>query len=532
MALGQQKSSGRDVGRAHLYLRAANVKDGVLDLHELLEMPFSDPDRYRLLPGDVLICEGLGSRDLVGRSASYHGDPPELMFQNHLLRFRAFPGVDSDYALLVFRVYQKTGVFAGIAKGIGISHIGLARFRDLPFPLPPTSVQRELALVATAIQDNLDLLSNAVTSALDELSDLMANARNSLILGADGPGWDGASAGDSPWPLTLAAQIVAPDAPIVYGIVQPGPEVEGGIPYVRGQDLQEGAILLDQLKHTSPEIGERYARSSLREGDVLLGIIRHTRVAVVPQELAGGNITQGSARLRPGPLCRSDFLAHWLASRAVQHWLRSRMRGIDMPGLNLRDVRQLPVPLPPLDVQAQIAGQLNEIAARAASLELSFTRLANALPDLERELLQSFAYGRHAAAISREIVADLEDELSRELLSSLKSGQALQSVPQPLYDALSERDDTLENVDARSGEVGTAVPRITGKVATTTAADIAQALAQSGRAVHPEELAELELAESAIDSFYAALRDLVQESLVEIIRPDDTEVTITLRSSP
>jgi type I restriction enzyme S subunit len=53
------------------YLRAANIKDGYLDLSDIKEMNFT-PDEQRVFslnPGDVLVSEGAGSLQAVGASA-------------------------------------------------------------------------------------------------------------------------------------------------------------------------------------------------------------------------------------------------------------------------------------------------------------------------------------------------------------------------------------------------------------------------------------------------------------------------------
>jgi type I restriction enzyme S subunit len=82
--------------------------------------------------------------------------------------------------------------------------------------------------------------------------------------------------------------------------VKPGPEISGGVPYVRQQDVADGTVLVDQLAHTSPEIAHQYRRTALQAGDVLLCIIRNLRVAIVPAGIDGANITQGMVRIRPG----------------------------------------------------------------------------------------------------------------------------------------------------------------------------------------------------------------------------------------
>jgi len=166
------------------------------------------------------------------------------------------------------------------------------------------------------------------------------------------------------WCWGSAEEVVEPLALIIYGIVQPGREVEGGVPYVRGKDIVEGEILVDQLRRTSLEIATRYARASLEPGDGLLGIIRATKVARVPAELRGGNITQGTARFRPSLAITSEYMALWLDSPWAQSWLHAHYRGIDMPGLNLRDVRRLPMPLAPLGEQAEVASIAAEYLGR------------------------------------------------------------------------------------------------------------------------------------------------------------------------
>ena len=163
------------------------------------------------------------------------------------------------------------------------------------------------------------------------------------------------------WAWAVAAEVVAPGAEIVYGIVQPGPKLATGVSYVRGVDIENGRILADQLLRTSPEIARRYARSSLRAGDVLLGIIRATKVATVPASLDGANITQGTARFRPSSAILSDYLAMVLAAPNTQTWLHAHYRGIDMPGLNLADVRRVPIPLPPLDERQAIVSCVKKL---------------------------------------------------------------------------------------------------------------------------------------------------------------------------
>lgn len=513
--LGQTKTQAQSPGELLPYLRAANVQDNMLDLTDLAEMPIRDPDRYTLKPWDILLCEGLGSRDLLGRAAAYRGDLGRLCFQNHLLRFRARSGVDPAFALLVFRAYQKMGIFASVAKGIGIVNISLARFRQLPFPLPPLSVQHELADSARSIQNTIDLIVDSVNTSLEELEHLAANARDDEILGTDSGSWHGRTVGSSPWPLIPAAEVIAGGSSIAYGMVQPGPDVQEGVRYVRGLDLQDGQILIDQLWRTAPEIAERYERTKLEPGDVLVNIIRHTKVAVVPDELAGANITRTTALLRPGNKVISAYLAHWLASRAAQNWMQANMRGIDMPGLNLRELRQLPVPVPPMSAQRVIVDHLDGIVSKVNDLYRSFSSLRTALPLLEGHLLASFAYGSAARSISDQVSDALQRQLSGDLLEALIAEDK----------AFSTRASSGSNLPIGQGRKSGDMSDSAGMTVNTI--QVLEALEALNDSASPERLyASLKLKEAAIDSFYSALRELVRSDQIKVVKLDSLEVLV------
>lgn len=81
----------------------------------------------------------------------------------------------------------------------------------------------------------------------------------------------------------------------------PKENVSDGVPYVRVKDMKGWTIDVPGLRRTSPDIAARYARASLVPGDLLLAIRgSYGRVAIVPRELDGANITQDSD-LRKSP---------------------------------------------------------------------------------------------------------------------------------------------------------------------------------------------------------------------------------------
>jgi type I restriction enzyme S subunit len=132
------------------YLRVANVFEDRIDFADLKEMHWPDEtfERFRLLPGDVLLNEGQ-SPELLGRPAIYRGDPPEVAFTNTLLRFKPHEGVLSEFALLVFRRHMHAGRFVHEGRiTTNIGHLSAARLKPIEFPIPP--VEEQVAIVAEA----------------------------------------------------------------------------------------------------------------------------------------------------------------------------------------------------------------------------------------------------------------------------------------------------------------------------------------------------------------------------------------------
>ena len=155
--LGRQRSPKYQTGtHTRPYVRVANVFEDRIDLSDVLSMDFNDSDfrKYELQREDILLNEGQ-STELVGRPAIWQEELPNCCFQNTLVRFRAFRGVtDPEFALGVFLDFLRRGAFARVSsKTSSVAHLGAARFAEMPFPLPPLTVQQEYAKVRKELRD-------------------------------------------------------------------------------------------------------------------------------------------------------------------------------------------------------------------------------------------------------------------------------------------------------------------------------------------------------------------------------------------
>ncbi len=162
------------------YLRAANVKDGELDLSDVKEMNFSPTEQviFSLNDGDVLVTEGSGSLGAVGASAVWSQDLPGThCFQNTLLRLRPRPGTNPRFLAWWARYAFADGLFAIIATGANIFHVSAERVRSLPMTYLPLPEQRAIADYLDRETARIDVL----IAAKQRMLSLLDEWENSLV---------------------------------------------------------------------------------------------------------------------------------------------------------------------------------------------------------------------------------------------------------------------------------------------------------------------------------------------------------------
>ncbi|HRF09995.1 MAG TPA: restriction endonuclease subunit S [Xanthobacteraceae bacterium] len=281
-----------------------------------------------------------------------------------------------------FALYQMlTGEFISVVDG---STFGAKMPRAdwesvgaMPLAIPPMSEQleivrfldRETAKIDTLIDGQKRLIellkekrqaviSHAVTKGLD------ANAP----LKDSGVEW----LGEVPahWIVTPLMHLTPTDRSIMYGIVLPGPNVEEGVPIVKGGDVKPNRLRLASLNRTTVEIEKAYERARLNPNDIVYSIRGSIGDAeLVPSELKEANITQDVARVSPRDGINSRWLLYAMKSDPIFVQLEQRSLGAAVRGINIFDLKRVRVPCPPRAEQDQIAAFLDAKLAALDALE-------------------------------------------------------------------------------------------------------------------------------------------------------------------
>jgi type I restriction enzyme S subunit len=129
------------------YLRVANVQRGHLDLKEIKTIGLTPEEhkKTRLLAGDLLLVEGNGNPEEIGRAAIWDGSIDECVHQNHLIRVRCDA---CSLSALYLNAYLNSPAGKAYFLRAGRTTSGLVTIstsivKDCPVLLPPREIQRE-----------------------------------------------------------------------------------------------------------------------------------------------------------------------------------------------------------------------------------------------------------------------------------------------------------------------------------------------------------------------------------------------------
>ena len=163
--LGKMLDAKKNKGSPQPYLGNSNVRWGQFDLADLAEMKFEphEEERYSLLPGDLVVCEG----GEPGRCAIWTG-PPGMKIQKALHRIRPKKSLDNYFLFYWFQLAAKQGTLEPHFTGTTIKHLTGKAIAALDVPLPPVEVQRAMVDVLKQLDGRITLLreTNATLEAI------------------------------------------------------------------------------------------------------------------------------------------------------------------------------------------------------------------------------------------------------------------------------------------------------------------------------------------------------------------------------
>lgn len=381
-------------------LRMNNLQDDGWDLRDLKYIELSDHqiDTYRLYSGD-LIFNRTNSKELVGKCEVFR-ETGDWVFASYLIRVRTNenllnPQFASDF-LSTYTGRLQIDRFS--RQIIGMTNINADEIRKILIPLPSLSQQNELVAVMNKARLLRKLKLAEADSLLLSLDEFILNALNislpppdtrkvyaislNQMLGNRIDSYSNqpyfqklfATIQNSQHYVTnignIAALIFSGTTPLAKGNAYVDPP--NGIRFVRsGEITKEGGVTPTSEVHIREEIHtEKMKRSQLQRDDLLIAIVGATIGAIGIYDFnEPANINQAIAAVRISSKdVLVEYVCWYLRCSLGQRLLDYFKRPVARANINLTEVAEIPIIIPPQVIQEYIITEVHSRREKARCL--------------------------------------------------------------------------------------------------------------------------------------------------------------------
>jgi type I restriction enzyme, S subunit len=284
---------------------------------------------------------------------------------------------DSAYPDYVARfVKARSPVILQWVRATTADNFPIHKLKRLEIPLPFLPEQRRIA----DILDRADALRAKRRAALAQLDSLT----QSIFLDMFGD--------PSGWGMTTVAGMAAD----VEGSIRTGPFgsqllhkefTDSGIAVLGIDNAVENEFRWAQRRYISETKYRQLQRYTVHPGDVLITIMgTNGRCAIVPDDIPTAITTKHLCCITLDPAkCLPAFLhAYFLRHPIARRFLAEKAKGAIMAGLNMRIIKELPIPRAPIALQEEFADTLAEVARIRASQRSHETALHSAFASIQQ----------------------------------------------------------------------------------------------------------------------------------------------------
>ena len=158
------------------YLTVANVYRGRIDLSDIryFEVTSKEIEKLKLQDKDILIVEGNGSGNEIGRCAIWHNELPLCIHQNHIIRMRRKTAdILPEYALHYLNSEAGKSIMRERSKTTaGLFNLSAGKIKTIPLPMASLDEQSEIIHLIDSLLEKEQWAKESAEAALDQI-DLM-----------------------------------------------------------------------------------------------------------------------------------------------------------------------------------------------------------------------------------------------------------------------------------------------------------------------------------------------------------------------
>ncbi|MBC8752157.1 restriction endonuclease subunit S, partial [Paraburkholderia podalyriae] len=336
--------------------------------------------RSEVKPGDLLMT----ITGNVGRVAKASEKYETANINQHIARVRILEerGASAQYVYHCLRHDGYATHYRAILTGQAYPQISLQQVRETPIALPPFVEQEKIAAILSSVDAKLDVVDCQVEATQALKRGLMQTlfSRGFGMRDEDERWVPHAQFKDSEFghiPATwnirtlesTSAFITKGGTPTTYGF--DWATSESGIPFFRSECVTDNGFNPKGMNFIRAEAHQQMIRSQVEPGDVLMTITGNIgRVARASADYPIANINQHIARIRIKDDYDAEYVYQCLKQDFYAKYYGAILTGQAYPQISLKQVRETPIPCPPISEQRHIAKILTDCDLKIANLRL------------------------------------------------------------------------------------------------------------------------------------------------------------------
>lgn len=132
---------------------------------------------------------------------------------------------------------------------------------------------------------------------------------------------------------------------IGYGIVQPGPSVQKGVPIIKVNKTISGLYDTKHLDKTTVENDAKYQRTKLKGGELIVTVVGTCgKTAIVPPHFVGCNLVRATCLIDIEDETTCRWIKYYIDSPQGQAYINQNLNTTVQATLNVKNLNEMPIP--------------------------------------------------------------------------------------------------------------------------------------------------------------------------------------------
>ncbi|MDY0016385.1 MAG: restriction endonuclease subunit S [Candidatus Delongbacteria bacterium] len=264
--------------------------------------------------------------------------------------------------------------------GLTVPKLNQEKMKSIEIPIPPLAEQKRIVA-------KLDEAFSAILTAKENAEKNLKNAKELFesylnnIFEEKGKDWEEKKLGE-------VAEIKNG-----YSFTSKEFSSKNELKSVKITNVGVKEFIIDTENNVPSKYKTGYENYQVKVGEIVIALTRTIisaglKVAIVPKDYDAALINQRVSAISSTKYTSNMFLYNYLCTEHVLKYVKKKVNTLMQPNLSVNDLRNTPIPLPPLKEQQRIVSKLDALSEQTKKLEAVYAKKIADLDELKKSILQ------------------------------------------------------------------------------------------------------------------------------------------------